>query len=232
MEKSKQKVAIISGASGGIGTSVSKRLSEDGFIIVPVSYPEYNITDENTIKEVIGGTVKKYGAINVCIHTAISPIVRKKLLDININEFREQYEVGLFGGFIFMQEIAKAMKNAGQGGSIIAISSSAIEPNVPSGGMIGYISAKFALRGLLREMSRELAPLNIRVNAIAPGFIDTSLNKDIPARMIEFLKEKNPFKKMVTGDDIANLVSFLVSDKSEAITGLHIPVTYGENITL
>ncbi len=117
-------------------------------------------------------------------------------------------------------------------GVLIGITTSAIEQNSPSGNMAGYISSKSALRGLLRELARQLAPYGVRVNAVAPSFVNTKLNSDLPERIIDFVKEKNPMKKIVTPEDVAGVISFLCSDDAKSITGVSIPISYGETMNL
>lgn len=243
-----KKVAVISGGLGGIGFAIARRLAEEGFTLACLSknvsrhkvaplknkghlFLDCDLTKQNDIKKSVAKIRKQLGEIDVCVHCAVSPILRKKFLDTSAEEFRNQFEVALFGGFELMQQATQAMKQRGSG-RLIAITSAGIEPNAAVGTMPAYIAAKFALRGLLREMAKELGKFNITVNAVAPGFVNTGLNKDVPARMQEFLKEKNIFKKLTGPEDVAGVVAFLCSKDAACLTGLHIPVTFGEIMTL
>ncbi len=237
-------IAVISGGEGGIGVAVTKRLSKDGFKVIVLSHRKpgkaadktqtilkCDITKINEIQKTVSKIIKTHGKIDVLIHLAVEPIIRKSVLNIELKEFRGQFEVGFFGGFNLFNIIGKIMKEQ-KSGHIIGVTTTAIEQNTNPGNMSGYVSAKFATRGLLRELCRELSPHGVRVNAVAPNFVPTPLNKDLPDRLVDFVKEKNPMKTITTPEDVAEVIAFLCREESKSINGLNIPISYGETITL
>ena len=222
---------------GGIGKAVTERLSKDGFRIgllyhkTPKNEVGYflqslsgsghlalscDLTKEKEVFKAISEMEKQMSRIDVCIHSAVSPIVRKRASDINPKDFRDQFEVTLFGGLNLFQKILPIMKKQKQG-RIIALGTSATSPSAGISGMSGYVCAKQALQGLLRELSLELFPYNIMVNTVAPTFVPTTLHKDLPEKVLSFIKDRIPTN---TPEEVAEVVSFLCSQKASKLTGL------------
>lgn len=247
-----QPVSMISGGMGGIGQAIARQLAKDGHSIAllyhrsPAQEVESfletlmgtghvafacDLTDGQTVARTVASIVEKFGTITNVVHAATSPLVRKHVTRHTLAEFREPFEATVFGAFNLFQAVAPIMKEK-KSGAIVGLTTAAIEPNGFAGGMAGYLCAKDALRGLLREFAKELAPWEIRVNAVAPGFVPTALHSDLPERAIELALDKNPMKKLVTPEDVANVVAFLCSDRANAISGVSIPVTYGEVMSL
>lgn len=237
---------IISGGQGGIGAATATRLARDGYTIgllvrtesktvteflqtLPGSGHFYCICDVSKEEDVIRSIetiLGKTKTIDVLIHTAVEPIIRKSALHITSQEFRKQFEVDTFGGFNLFSHIGNIMKKQNHG-SIIGVLTVAIEENGNGGNMVGYVSSKFALKGLLRELSKELSKNNVRVNAVSPGFVPTKLNADLPERIIDFVKEASPIKQVTSAEDVANVISEICSEKTLE-TGMSFPVLYGE----
>ncbi len=234
------KVAIVCGY-GDVGKAVAKKLAEQGYAVAIISRSfdansEYvffkcDIRDMAQVQEAVRQITEKFNNIDACIYTAASEIKRQHMLDLSAEEFREDFETLVFGGFNVLKEIGQVMKNQ-KHGTVIGVTSAVTEPNYASGKMGGYVAAKYALRGVLRQMNHELLGHGVRVHAVAPGFMRTKLNKDIPGRMDDFLVEKNPMKHLVTPEEVAEVVLFLISDKAKYLSGLSVPVTAGESSEL
>lgn len=234
------KTALICGY-GDLGKAVAKKLTEDGYAVAvisrsSISEPDYNffkcdIIDQKLVSKTIVGIAEKFGGIDVFVYAATSEIQRKNILDLSEEDFKKDFATSVFGGFNILTEVGRLMKEKKKG-TIVAVTSAVTEPNVAHGKMGGYLSAKYALKGMLRQMAGELAPHGVTVNAVAPGFMRTKLNQDIPERMDDFLKEKNPMKRLVTPEEVADLIVFLSSEKARHLTGLSIPVTSGETLQL
>ena len=244
-------IALISGGMGGIGKAVARKLATNGNKIILLLHkdsPEIldflstlngkghshfmcDVSDDIKTESVVAQIIKENGNIDILVHCAIDPIVRKSTLDMSTFQFRGQFEAGLFGGFNLFSQVGKHMRE-NKKGVIIGITTTAILPDANPGNMAGYISAKFALRGLLRELARTLSPYNVRVNAVAPSFVQTKLNSDLPERIIDFVKEQNPNGKIVTPEDVAEVISLICSPNGESINGLMLPVIFGETVKL
>lgn len=233
---------------GGVGKAVATRLAADSYRVALLYHTTpskdadtfvrtlsgeghsahvCDITEPKEVDRVIAQIQKDHQTIYGCVHTATGPIVRKGILDLDPAEFLEQYKVDVLGGFTVFKAVAPLFKAAKEG-VIIGITSMFIEPNHKAPRMGAYVPAKFALRGLLRELSSELAPYRVRVNALAPSFMKTNLSSDLPEKVFEFAEAKNPMKSLLTPELLAGVVSFLCSDEAQAITGVSLPVAYGE----
>ncbi len=249
--QNKAEVAVISGGSGMIGSAIARRLAQDGFLVAVLYHDTTeeeitkmmeplgsghrafacDLTDANAVRVVIEKIRSEMGVIGACVHAAGSAITRKNITDVDERALRADFEVTFFGGFHLFKAVAPVMKEARQG-TMIGITSAAIEPNAASGRMAGYIPAKYALRGMLRELAREMASSGVTVHAVAPGFIPGGLNADLPERVAEFAREKSPLGRLTTPEDVAEVVSFLCSPGARSLTGLSLPVAAGDATTL
>jgi 3-oxoacyl-[acyl-carrier protein] reductase len=235
----KRKMAIISGGCGGVGRAAGKQLAEDGFNVVALYHTmpqkeaeaviktfgtgdhkavRCDIRDEAAVADVIADIIKKYGSLGVAVHAAVDPIVRKNLLDMDAHEFEGQFGAGVLGGFCFLKEAGRVMKGQ-ESGVLIGLLSRVLLAGTPHPRMGGYVVAKYAARGLLAELDRELAPFAIAVNGIAPDFMDTQLNTDLPKEIRQFIVERGTMGSIKTPDDVARAVSLLSSEKGKALHG-------------
>lgn len=164
-------------------------------------------------KRPIHGLINVAGIANDGLFNMISMDAMKKVFDINF-----------FSQIYFTQYVVKLMQKT-QAGSIVFISSiSALDGNI---GQLSYASSKAALIGAMRTMSKELAPKGIRVNCIAPGVIDTDMNKIVPHEVIQQKINHMDIKRLGTPDEVAGVLAFLMSDLSTYITGQVIRIDGG-----
>lgn len=122
----------------------------------------------------------------------------------------------------FTQAAAKIMTEAGHGGTITTTSSMVAKYGQPSG--VGYPTSKFAVNGMVQSLSRELAPMGIRVNAVAPGVTKTDMVANLPEEVIKPIIATIPLGRMGEPEDVANAFVFLASDMSSYVTGAILPV--------
>ncbi|MBM3706572.1 MAG: 3-oxoacyl-ACP reductase FabG [Actinobacteria bacterium] len=239
--KLKNKIAIVTGGSRGLGRSFALRLAEEGANIV--------IADINTqmdivtqVNEQAGQEIEKFGVQRLIIKTDVSKrdevqnlidtVIRKfKKIDILVNNAGinmdamlhkmtiEQWDkviaVNLTGVFNCMQVACKVMREQ-EYGRIINISSASWQGNI---GQANYSASKAGIIGLTKTAAKELARKNITVNAICPGFIDTEMTRLIPEKVREIMISKIPMGRVGNARDVANLVAFLASDEASYITG-------------
>lgn len=243
----KSKVALIIGGSGGIGGSICLELAKDGFDVAVHYFNNLalaqkiseevkvfgrksitvsaNIQNEAEVEVMLRDVGRKLGPIAVLVNCATSKIVTLPLARLGWDNFESQLGVAIKGAFILAKMIAPIMEKQGYG-KIIHIGSQAIE--TPSIDWLPYITAKSALTGFSRALAMELAPKGVTVNIISPGMTDTDLIADIPERVRLMTAGKTPMRRLAKPKDIANVVSFLSSEKSDFLTGETIRVNGGQ----
>jgi len=226
MKTSLTKGAIVTGASGGIGRVVAKRLASDGFAVA-VHYAGNPAKAEAVVTEIKGAggkafavqadvakpadvqtlfkhTLEAFGTIDVAVHTAgIMPLL--PISGGNVETFDKVIATNLRGTFLVL---GQAAQHVPAGGRIIAFSSSVIAKSFPTYGP--YIASKAGVEGLVRVLANELRGRNITVNAVAPGPIPTELFlKGKTQAQIEEFKKLPPLERLGQAEDIAGVVSFL-----------------------
>lgn len=231
-----KKVAIITGGTRGIGLEIVKIFKEnkaevilfgskketvdraikqlkDEKIIVEGYYPNLNNYDE--IEKVIKDIYKKYGHIDILVNNAgIS--ANKSIESTSVQEFATIMDLNVNAMFNMSKVIVPYMKKNNSG---VILNTSSIVSIYGQKSGVGYPTSKFAVNGLTKSLARELAPFNIRVNAVAPGIINTDMVKSLPKEMIEPLIETIPLGRIGEPKDIANAFLFLASDMASYITG-------------
>lgn len=228
------KVAIITGATRGIGYMVAEKYLENGAKIaifgskkesvdkaietlkekgeVKGFYP--NLNDPNEIKETFAKIKEIYGKIDILVNNAgVSD--RKKLEEYTYDDFKKVIDINLNAVFNCSKEVLPYLKE--NGGVILNTSSVVSLYGQPSG--CAYPASKSALNGLTKSLARELGKYNIRVNAVAPGIIKTDMVENLPKEMIEPLINNIPLKRIGTKEDVANAFLFLASDMASYISG-------------
>lgn len=232
------KVAIITGGTRGIGyETVRKFLQNKAKVVLFGSRkesvdkavntlkeenPNYevfglfpNLTKEQEVKEAFDTVKEKYGHIDILINNA-GVSSSTPLINFTEEEYDKIANVNIKAVFTCSKVIVPYMEEQ-KGGVILNTSSMVSIYGQPSGCM--YPASKFAVNGLTKSLSRELAPKNIRVNAVAPGITKTDMVAALPKEMIEPLIKTIPLGRIGTPEDIANAFLFLASDMASYITG-------------
>jgi len=231
--------AVISGGMGGTGKALARTLAGLGYRVVLL----YKTTPQKEAAAFVAalpgdghaalrcdiadapalaGALKDVHEVAVLVHAAVDPIVRKTLPAMSAREFRAQFEAGVFGGFNLLSLVAPRMQ---KDGLMVGITSDALEEKSDGGTMPGYLAAKFALRGLLREAAKEFK--SVRVVALAPGLMQTKLTADVPQRLFEWMKET-----MNTPEDVAAKIAFLLSPGGRALRGVSLRLRDGSTSAL
>ena len=220
------KVALVTGASRGIGRAIALRLARDGFAVV-VNYArsetaarevvdaieadggralavQANVGDEQDVARLFDTAEQTLGGVQVVVNSAgelpMAPIETARLAD-----FDQVIRTNLRGTFLVLAEAAARL---GEGGRIIALSTSVIAKALPAYGP--YIASKAGVEGLVRVLANELRGRHITVNAVAPGPVGTDLFLDgKPQALIDQLAAQAPLERLGEPDDIAGVVSFL-----------------------
>lgn len=226
-----KKVAIVTGASRGIGREIAKTLARKGIKVVAnyykskreaISLKEELETEEINIdiwkadvskreeaKALVNYTLSRYGKIDILINNAgIAEF--KEFTKMSDEDWNRMISINLSSVFIMTQEVLNNMIH-NKKGCIINISS--VFGIVGSSCEVHYSTAKAGINGMTKALAKELGPCNIRVNAIAPGIIDTEMNHDIKKEEMEIIKEQIPLGRIGIPQDIAKCVSWLVEDE-------------------
>jgi len=235
--KLKDKVAVITGGARGIGLCCATLFAKEGATVVVcdnsapesmpgnIEYRELNVVDRAACQKFFDEVIEKYGKIDILINNAgiTRDAMTRKMTD---EQWDLVIDVNLNGVFNLTRHVGPHMQQNGSG-AIVNISSV-----VGEGGNIGqanYSATKSALIGLTKTWAKEfsLKGSQVRVNAIAPGFIMTDMVKSIPQDVIDKIAAGIALGKMGQPEDIANAALFLTSDDSQYITGQVISVNGG-----
>lgn len=245
-ESLKNKIALVTGSGQGIGRDVAFKLADMGVdVIVNDLKIEKNseiisglrergldnpliitgdISDENFVENMFNKIKNKKGKIDFLLNNA--GITRDNMAkNMDIDSFNEVMDVNLGGTFLCSKYAFKLMEETSTKGSIVNFTSvSGFKGNI---GQVNYVASKAAVVGLTKTLALEYARAKIRVNCVAPGFIDTPMTEVIPQKVKEGMISRIPLERMGTGEDIANSVLFLISDLSSYITGQTIHINGG-----
>ncbi|WP_344992200.1 SDR family NAD(P)-dependent oxidoreductase [Tsukamurella soli] len=237
------RTAIVTGAAGGIGSAIARALAREGVTVV-------GLDAAHAVTEVLA----KMGGVGLCgdlTHPAVSrsavdeAIARTGRLDIVVNaagiqrrtaavdiadhDFQRLIDVNLSAAYRLIRQAVPAL--ATTRGSVVNIASLSADRAVP--GIVPYGATKSALVQLGKGLAAELGPQGIRVNAVAPGYIETPMTADVLGQD-EFRSRalsRIPLQRFADGDDVADVVTFLVSDAARYVTGVVLPVDGGYSIT-
>ena len=237
----KNKVAIVTGGTRGIGLEIVKTFKKNGANVILFGSKEEtvinaieqlkkenmdvrgyypNLDNYEEIKTVINEIYNLYGRIDILVNNAgIS--ANKKIEDTTSSEFENIMNINVNSIFNVTKAVIPYMKK-NQKGTILNTSSMVSFYGQPSG--VGYPASKFAVNGITKSLARELAQFNIRVNAVAPGIINTDMLSSIPKEQIEPLIKTIPLGRIGEAKDVANAFLFLASDMADYITGIILPV--------
>ncbi|MBG0763413.1 MAG: 3-oxoacyl-[acyl-carrier-protein] reductase [Tissierellales bacterium] len=239
------KTAIITGASGGLGCSIAKKLNENNYNLVlnynrnSSSLEELinNFENKDTKNIIVQGDVSSYteaeklikvgyenfDKIDLLVNNA--GITKDKLLTMMSEEdFQDVIRVNLNGTFNCIRHISKKMIRQKEGKIVNISSVIGLTGNI---GQANYAASKAGVIGLTKSVAKELARKNITCNAITPGFIETDMTKVLEENQIKNIKNQIPLKRLGTPEDVANLIVFLSSDFANYITGQVISVDGG-----
>jgi len=238
------RVAIVTGAAQGIGKSIAIQLAAAGANVVIADLAEemaktvaeeisrkgtevisigVDVSSLSSVEEMVKKTLDKFGRIDILVNNA--GITRDALvMRLKEEDWDLVLDVNLKGAFNCIKAVSPVMLKQ-KSGKIVNIAS--IVGIIGNVGQANYSASKGGLIALTKSCARELASRQINVNAVAPGFIQTSMTERLPAEVKQKLSSQIPFGKLGKPEDVANVVLFLVSEESSYITGEVIKVDGG-----
>jgi NAD(P)-dependent dehydrogenase (short-subunit alcohol dehydrogenase family) len=185
-----------------------------------------DVTDPDSIAAAMAQTLDRFGRLDSCFANAGGSGVRGPSLELPADAWRETMELNFTSVVCTFQAAAKAMLGQGRG-RLVATSSIAALLGVPGG---GYSASKAAVSGVVRSLAVELATAGITVNAILPGYIETTMSLDTPQAFRDACLRRTPSGKLGTIDDMAGIAVFLASAESQLLTGQSIVLDGGQSI--
>ena len=241
--KLKNKVAIITGGSRGIGFATAKKFIEEGAkVIIAASspssaqkavqslqemYPEAvvdgispELSSLSSVQAAFDSVVEKFGGVDILVNNA-GVSESTPLENYTEETFDKVMDLNVKGVFNASRAIVPHMTKKGSG-VILSTSSMVSLYGQPSG--FAYPASKFAVNGITLSLARELGPKGIRVNAVAPGITETDMMKAVPKEVIDPMISQIPLRRLGQPEDIANAFAFLASEEASYITGVVLSV--------
>jgi 3alpha(or 20beta)-hydroxysteroid dehydrogenase len=238
------KVALITGAAGGIGAAAARRLAGEGARLLLTDADEqrartlaqelgegadalgHDVTSEQQWQAVLMHALDTHGRIDVLLNNA-GVFLAAPLTETSLEQFRRVQDVNVTGVFLGMRTVAPTMIER-RAGSIINVSSVAGLTGPPY--LTAYAASKWAVRGMSKVAAKELAQFGVRVNSLHPGQIDTDMNtrqREQTPELIEKLIRGIPLRRIGTPEEIAHAIVYLASDESVYVTGSELVIDGG-----
>jgi 3-oxoacyl-[acyl-carrier protein] reductase len=234
------RVAVVSGASRGIGLAISKELLSDGWSVVGCDVSEeitqladtlgsdfspfrLDVTDEDAVGSMAEEVDKALGPVEGLVNNA--GITRDSLLlRMDRESWQSVIDVNLTGTYVMSKVFSRGMMRQ-RSGSIVNVSS--VVAFSGSSGQVNYAASKAGVIGFTRSLCNELGGRGIRVNAVAPGFIETEMTTGLSDDVKEGYAQRIPLRRMGAPEDVARVVRFLLGEESSYISGVVIPIDGG-----
>lgn len=240
------KVALVTGASQGIGEVIARQLAKQGATVVCASLPStegdlqkvvagiqaeggkadyvtLDMLNAESVRTAVNATAEKHGGVHILVNNA--GITKDKLMiQMKEDEFDLVLDVNLKGAWVATQAVAKPMMKQ-RWGRIINIAS--VVGQMGNAGQSNYATSKAGLIGLTKTVAREFASRNITCNAVAPGYIATAMTEKLSDEVKEGFNKQIPLGRMGTSEDVAAAVVFLATEEAGYVTGQTVAVNGG-----
>jgi 3-oxoacyl-[acyl-carrier protein] reductase len=234
----KDRVALVTGASRGIGRAIAIALARGGAsvalnyagneaaakealeLVTKAGAPRakllrFDVADPAACQQAVDGLVAEWGGLHVLVNNA-GIALDQLVMRIKDEDWNRQLQVNLTGAFNLVRAATRPMMKA-RGGAIVNLTS--VVGEMGNAGQAAYAATKAGLIGLTKSVARELASRNVRVNAVAPGFIDTDMTAALPEAAKTRMTEMIPLARLGSAEEVAAAVAFLASDQAAYVTG-------------
>lgn len=235
------KVCIVTGGGRGIGQATAEKfIGESATVIIAdfdettgtataeylgdqCSFVKTDVSQSESVKSLIKRVKADHGSIDVIVNNA--GILQDQTLEkMDEDEFDKVIQVNMRGVYLCTKYVAEVMREQGSG---VILNASSVVARFGNFGQTNYVAAKAGLEGMTKVWARELGKHGIRVNAVAPGFIQTDMIAGMPEKIIKMMEDKVPLKRWGQPEDVADLYCFLASDEASYISGVVLPVDGG-----
>lgn len=244
-----RRVALVTGASRGIGAETAVLLASRGYRVV-VNYMaspgranevvariqqsggetlalQGDVRSASQVEHLVEETVKKWGTVDVLVNNASMSFVVKPFRDMVWDEFSQKLNDEMAAAFILTKAVAPHMAKHGYGRIVYVASGLARRP---AAGMIAHGTAKAALVQFARFIAQEYGPHGITANVVAPGLVDTEATADMPPQLRERAATLTPLGRIASAQDVAGAIAMYVGDDARFITGAYVPVNGGNSM--
>ena len=243
----KDKVAIITGSARGIGQATALKFAAEGARVVVCDLDRkavdevvaqiaaaggqaigftLDVTDKASIAATVEGVMDKYGRIDVLVNNAgiVDDAMLRKMSD---EQFERVIDINLKGTYNCARAVVDIMiaQNAG-----VILNASSVVGLYGNFGQTNYAASKFGVIGMAKTWARELGRKGIRANAVCPGFVETTILKSIPQKVMQAMIDRVPLGRLAKPEEIANTYAFLASDEASYINGAVIEVSGGATV--
>jgi 3-oxoacyl-[acyl-carrier protein] reductase len=237
------KVAIVTGGAQGIGYATVRKFVDEGAVVAlcdvrqegvdqavralsadgAVSGYVVDVTRRDQVDAMVSSVKGKHGRIDVLVNNA-GITLDARLQKMTDEQFDKVVAVNLKGTYNCARAVVDTMVEQGSG---VILNASSVVGIYGNFGQTNYAATKFGVIGFVKTWARELGPKGVRCNAVAPGFVATTILGTIPLKVLEQMTERVPLRRLGTPEDIANVYAFLASDEASYINGAVIEVAGG-----
>jgi 3-oxoacyl-[acyl-carrier protein] reductase len=240
----KDKVCVVTGAAQGIGLATAQKFAREGAIVVCCDRRQagvdeavaacraegaraegfvVDVTRREQVEAMTAGVKARFGRIDVLVNNAgITQDAR--LQKMTLAQFDAVIDVNLRGVFHCAQAVVDTMVEQGSG---VILNASSVVGIYGNYGQTNYAASKFGVIGFTKTWSRELGPKGVRVNAVAPGFVETPILATVPPKVLEQMRQSVPLRRLAQPEEVANVYAFLASDEASYVNGAVIEVSGG-----
>jgi len=239
-----KKVALVLGGNGGIGSAAVQQLINDGYFVcatyfsnndkiskifneapASLSIHQCDVRDGVELSKIIESILLTHGAIDTVVFTITTSLKNNQMLELSWDDYKNHFDLQIKVMFFTVKALDEQIKMKHKIKFIVILTEYCISN--PPKGLSHYVTSKYAALGMAKTMAVELSQYKCTTNMILPGMVETPLLDSLPSKLVEITAYQNPLKRNASATDVANIISFLASDKSDYLNGANIAVNGG-----